>query len=180
MISLIILVPFILVRWSRWLAIVQQKEYRLDRLFAYIKSVEGKRELLRVIPKLGDFTREGFKRPKPTTRITFVLIFSSLPVAYLLWLFFVADIITASVLGVLGYLCLPAVIFLAVAPSYLISEMMTVLALRRAKMLVNKSHPKVIGITGSYGKTSTKLLLAHILGGKYRVFTTPKSFNQRY
>jgi UDP-N-acetylmuramoyl-tripeptide--D-alanyl-D-alanine ligase len=34
-----------------------------------------------------------------------------------------------------------------------------------------------IGITGSYGKTSTKFLLATLLSEKYRVLATPASFN---
>lgn len=34
-----------------------------------------------------------------------------------------------------------------------------------------------IGITGSYGKTSTKFILASILGEKYNVLATPSSFN---
>ena len=42
-----------------------------------------------------------------------------------------------------------------------------------------KSHPnlKVIGITGSYGKTSTKYVLAELLSQKYNVLYTPASFN---
>ncbi|MEK7510434.1 MAG: Mur ligase family protein [Patescibacteria group bacterium] len=36
---------------------------------------------------------------------------------------------------------------------------------------------KVIGITGSYGKTSTKEFLAHILGQKYHVLKTPEHQN---
>lgn len=35
----------------------------------------------------------------------------------------------------------------------------------------------VIGITGSYGKTSTKFILNRILSEKYNVITTPHSFN---
>lgn len=34
-----------------------------------------------------------------------------------------------------------------------------------------------IGVTGSYGKTSTKFMLAAILGEKYNVLATPSSFN---
>ncbi len=45
---------------------------------------------------------------------------------------------------------------------------------RRALASVN---PLVIGITGSYGKTSTKTYLAHILNGRYRAYPTPKSYN---
>ena len=36
---------------------------------------------------------------------------------------------------------------------------------------------KVIGVTGSYGKTSTKFILARILSEKYNVLATPQSFN---
>ncbi len=48
---------------------------------------------------------------------------------------------------------------------------------RQARAKLDEIDPVVIGITGSYGKTSTKHYLAHILGGKYRVFPTPKSWN---
>lgn len=46
-----------------------------------------------------------------------------------------------------------------------------------ARNKINRIAPFVIGITGSYGKTSTKEILAHILASKYEVLKTPKSFN---
>lgn len=47
-----------------------------------------------------------------------------------------------------------------------------------AKNILN-SRPdlKIIGITGSYGKTSTKFLLSTILSEKYAVLTPPSSYN---
>ena len=39
--------------------------------------------------------------------------------------------------------------------------------------------PTVVAITGSYGKTSTKNHLAHLLAGTRRVVATPASFNNR-
>ena len=42
---------------------------------------------------------------------------------------------------------------------------------------INKLKPTVIGITGSYGKTSTKHILAHILSGNLPVLWTPGSVN---
>lgn len=47
----------------------------------------------------------------------------------------------------------------------------------RASRKLKQAGPVVIGITGSYGKTSTKEYLAHILGGRYNVLATPKSYN---
>jgi UDP-N-acetylmuramoyl-tripeptide--D-alanyl-D-alanine ligase len=47
----------------------------------------------------------------------------------------------------------------------------------RARNAVQEVNPIVIGITGSYGKTSTKTYLAHILNGRYHAYPTPKSYN---
>ncbi|MFC1959087.1 UDP-N-acetylmuramoyl-tripeptide--D-alanyl-D-alanine ligase [Chloroflexota bacterium] len=51
------------------------------------------------------------------------------------------------------------------------------LYLRRARGVLHRLQPTVIGITGSYGKTSTKHYLAHILNGRYNTVATPKSYN---
>lgn len=44
-------------------------------------------------------------------------------------------------------------------------------------ILAGRSDLIKIGITGSYGKTSTKFILAQILGEKYNVLASPASFN---
>lgn len=49
--------------------------------------------------------------------------------------------------------------------------------LRQAKENITKVSPLTIGITGSYGKTSTKEILNHILQGYKSVLATPKSYN---
>jgi len=47
-----------------------------------------------------------------------------------------------------------------------------------AKKLLSSVHGiRVIGITGSFGKTSTKYILSRILSEKYNVLHTPESFN---
>jgi UDP-N-acetylmuramoyl-tripeptide--D-alanyl-D-alanine ligase len=43
--------------------------------------------------------------------------------------------------------------------------------------MLKKNKLKVIGITGSYGKTSVKEFLYHILKSKYKVLRTPESYN---
>ncbi len=42
-----------------------------------------------------------------------------------------------------------------------------------------RSHPAVVAITGSFGKTSTKHHLAELLAGSTSVVPTPRSFNNR-
>ena len=49
--------------------------------------------------------------------------------------------------------------------------------IRLAKKKLAASHIKVIAITGSYGKTTTKNILYSILSKKYKVLTTPRSHN---
>jgi UDP-N-acetylmuramoyl-tripeptide--D-alanyl-D-alanine ligase len=49
--------------------------------------------------------------------------------------------------------------------------------LRRARERLREVKPLVIGITGSYGKTSTKYLLEHLLTTHRRVLKTPLSYN---
>ncbi len=49
--------------------------------------------------------------------------------------------------------------------------------LRSAKKRIKTFRPKVIGITGSYGKTSTKYILHQILSQKFNTLMTPDSYN---
>ena len=49
-----------------------------------------------------------------------------------------------------------------------------------SKKLKNMNHSNVIGITGSYGKTSSKNILNDILNVKFNAFPTPKNFNTTY
>jgi UDP-N-acetylmuramoyl-tripeptide--D-alanyl-D-alanine ligase len=47
----------------------------------------------------------------------------------------------------------------------------------KAQRKLRERSPKVIAITGSAGKTTTKELVAHMLSARYRVLRTPSSFN---
>jgi UDP-N-acetylmuramoyl-tripeptide--D-alanyl-D-alanine ligase len=49
--------------------------------------------------------------------------------------------------------------------------------LRKAGQKIRSSNAKVIGITGSFGKTATKIVLSHVLKQKYSVFMPPSSYN---
>ncbi len=49
--------------------------------------------------------------------------------------------------------------------------------LNQARTVLRNINPKVIGITGSYGKTTTKSYLRDILSVRYQTYATPKSYN---
>jgi len=48
-----------------------------------------------------------------------------------------------------------------------------------AQKRLTQVRPKVIAITGSYGKTSTKNYVAHLLSGTFATVASPASFNNR-
>lgn len=49
--------------------------------------------------------------------------------------------------------------------------------IRSAKKRLNEISPVVIGVAGSYGKTSTKFFIETLLAERFLVLKTPKSFN---
>jgi UDP-N-acetylmuramoyl-tripeptide--D-alanyl-D-alanine ligase len=49
--------------------------------------------------------------------------------------------------------------------------------IKKAKFKLTQFKPKIIAITGSYGKTSTKNYLYSIIGKYYKTLVTPKSYN---
>ena len=161
-----------------WLAILQQKEYRLDRISLFLQSKEGKHELFSIIPKFSEFTRTGFKRPKQTMRIYALALFSTILYFSLLAFIWRQSNIELTLLTViLLYLVAP---LLVIFPSLILSlpaAILTKILLILAGIKLRSSKTYVIGITGSYGKTSTKLLLNHILSSEKTVICTPKSFN---
>jgi UDP-N-acetylmuramoyl-tripeptide--D-alanyl-D-alanine ligase len=49
--------------------------------------------------------------------------------------------------------------------------------MKAEKKLESMSNMVVVGVTASYGKTSIKNYIAHILSAKYKVYATPRSVN---
>ena len=87
-----------------------------------------------------------------------------------------AFLIGSLALALLGQLVVID-IMLANLLVYPIEELLRRRYIAAAGKVLAEVDPLVIGITGSYGKTSTKELLAHILAARYEVYKTPKSFN---
>jgi UDP-N-acetylmuramoyl-tripeptide--D-alanyl-D-alanine ligase len=49
----------------------------------------------------------------------------------------------------------------------------------KARERLSRVHPQVVAITGSYGKTTTKGYIAHLLAARFSVLASPRSFNNR-
>ncbi len=75
------------------------------------------------------------------------------------------------------YVLVPLAFYINKPLEFVIYEIYILKAKNTLKNL-NKTTKKIkIGITGSFGKTSTKFILATILGEKYKVCASPASYN---
>ena len=88
------------------------------------------------------------------------------------------DLIALGLYGFVSALCLPLLVALAGVLALPIERLIFHLYFKDAeKKLLENPRLIRIGITGSYGKTSTKFILSEILSQKYNVLATPASFN---
>src|SRR5688572_21637493 len=59
----------------------------------------------------------------------------------------------------------------------MIKQFITTLLEAKARKLLAKNKPKIVAVTGSVGKTSTKLAIATVLSEKYKVLAHYGSYN---
>ena len=79
----------------------------------------------------------------------------------------------------LGLFLLPALIDIALLVLGPIERIVGNGWVDQASARLGSSGAKVVAITGSYGKTTTKQYAAHILAGRFRTVASPASFNNR-
>lgn len=180
MLIIILFLPLIVWRCLRFLAIIQQKEYRLDRLKAFFQSAEGKAELIKIIPGPADLSRTGLKRPIRTLRVILIAGLGGLILTLILYLIAQSTWPLTLALTCLSYFLIPLILIIAALPSIGLFEMLVYLKLKQARVIIQQKQPLIIGVTGSYGKTTSKQIIAQVLAKKYSVFVSPKSFNTKY
>lgn len=167
-----------------WSGLLQQKEYRLDRLHAHLNSLSSRQVILHLLPSLALVRPMTFKRPVKTLRVKLLLVscllFVTLSIYLLIpWLTAVPALVVGRlfVLPVLLYFFTPVVLlFLTIAMNGVV-WLLTTYYLHRVRDLLRTKKVFIIGITGSFGKTTTKQLLAHVLAVRGSVCTTPGSVN---
>ncbi len=122
--------------------------------------------------------KKKLKRPKLTLKIN--LIFVAIVIFYLLWFWFIIGQyeFKASELFLFIFVINPlliSAIVLFVNPAFNFQKRKIIK--RAAEKMRSLKNVKVIGITGSYGKTSTKEFLYSILSQKYKVVKTEGNNN---
>jgi UDP-N-acetylmuramoyl-tripeptide--D-alanyl-D-alanine ligase len=85
----------------------------------------------------------------------------------------------ASVLALVGALAVPFLVDAACLVTAPIERRLAARFVDDAEQRLHRVAPTVVAITGSYGKTSTKAHLAHLLAGSRHLVASPASFNNR-
>lgn len=147
----------------------QIKEYRFDRLFSQINEVGF----------FHFFYSFSFKLSKKSMRnfIIYIFYFSLVVSLFLysleqisLYYFLAYSFLFAPIFA---FLIISLGVILTSIPSFLIVKFSQF----KARRLVKTSKAKFIGVTGSYGKTSTKEFLYQVLSRKFKVGKTEENMN---
>lgn len=129
-----------------------------------------------------DTSKKSIKKLVYTARIkrlyiTAILILGGLLIVYALLPFTMIGNVCRTLCMLLAIIS-PVLVFVIWAITYPIEKAVSQWYTKDAKKIL-KSHKNltVIGITGSYGKTTTKFILNRILSEKFNTVCTPQSFN---
>lgn len=87
------------------------------------------------------------------------------------------QVVAISLIGLIVYLTVPLQLMFGNILMTPIEGFLRRRFIKSAQQVMQSLNPKVIAITGSYGKTTTKNFIAHILNGRYHAYATPKSYN---
>ncbi len=182
----------------------QLKEYRFDRIQAHLKTWQGRRLILHpfslikyflialyffsfpIFPlvvalyifeagfNLKELAKKSLKKPLFTLKAgVIVAVVIALELTLFTW-----QPIDKSLWVLLLDKCLPLLVMIIVACLAIPTAIQREIIIYRARKIIEERKDLlVIGITGSFGKTSTKEYLTSILNEKFKVLKTPKSNN---
>jgi UDP-N-acetylmuramoyl-tripeptide--D-alanyl-D-alanine ligase len=166
MIRILILILWILYSFKVflfWIWLWQLKEYHYKRFFAHFETQKLRKFF---------FSFKSLKLPKFTPKIFLLVLFAFVFHLYFIissrnWVLFSAVLILEPIIASI-------LIFIFQIPS----AIWTGIYLRKAEKKISQfKNLLVIGISGSYGKTSVKEILSAILSKKYKVLKTERHIN---
>jgi UDP-N-acetylmuramoyl-tripeptide--D-alanyl-D-alanine ligase len=85
----------------------------------------------------------------------------------------------AAPVAALAAVAVPVLVDLACLVTYPVERRLGTHFVDEASTRLARVHPTVVAVTGSYGKTSTKGHITHLIGVSRTVVATPASFNNR-
>ena len=167
MILLIIGLIIFLLKSLDFLYLFQIKEYRMDRILTFFKEENILKILYLRMIRMPAISIRNLLIVQGVffNIIPLYLLFKSLDFGFLLIFLFLAPIL-ALLTMLLG-------VFLSDIPVQIYRN----LIIYKTTQMVKSSKAVFIGITGSYGKTSTKEFLSEILSQKYKTSKTEKNYN---
>lgn len=165
----IALLVIAILRAIPFLHMLQLEGYKNKRFIKWIVTHPAKVLIVRPI-------KEPKKKLVFTARATRLFVLTLFLLAFVTYYFFTPSPLF-FVTAILICFCVPFLIILSNVLIQPLEAVINNLYLRSAKKKLQRIKPRVIAITGSYGKTSTKDFLAAILSKRYKLLKTPGSFN---
>lgn len=165
MLTVFIIVTFL--KSIDFIYLFQIKEYRLDRFFSFLKE-EG-------IANVFYFRRP--RSPAKSVRNMLLMLIS------LFFIFiFPADLIDGNIASsILLFVSVPLISFCFVVVGVWLTGFLATIRrnsiVDKARDTMKQSHATVIGVTGSYGKSSVKEFLYQILSIKFKTAKTDENMN---
>lgn len=139
------------------------KEYRWDRMIIHLRTPQGKR-----------FLWPERRRPPISPKSALLVLLSLSVWGYIVWVLRIPILLRLAIADILSFPITWIIVLMLNAPTKAYHKILITMAVQKVRL---HKPMTVIGITGSYGKTSTKEYLATILSSKYRVLKTQASKN---
>jgi UDP-N-acetylmuramoyl-tripeptide--D-alanyl-D-alanine ligase len=152
-----------------WLWLWQLKEYHWGRFKAHFETQAWKKFL---------FSFHGARYPRLTSKVIVILVCGAIIEFFIIIYSLSLDWLNLFILYIALIILIPLIVSLMVQvfqipTNFLIKRSLKLAAIKRNKF----KNLVVIGITGSYGKTSVKEFLALFLGEKFNVLKTRNHIN---
>lgn len=144
-------------------AVWRVKEYRWDRMVTHLRTPQGRR-----------FWWPERRRPAISPKSALLVLLSLSILGSIVWALNLPMLLRLAIADLLSFPITWVLVLMLNVPTRVYHAILITFAVRKLRL---HKPMIVIGITGSFGKTSTKEFLATILSGKYNVLKTERSKN---